>query len=1002
MKVFTFLVVAFLLVNEVRSLSGNLPLNDTTLPPPTPHGSNGTNYTNNQPPPPTGFSSLQSTTPKPPSSMHGSVFPPSLSPAFQPLLCAIFPPTSWTADQVKTWTILTDDNAWVNYLKTLLKTGAGLPGNIADAYYGFLEMQYVINNKTTWLDIDTIKSLAARKTDCNFNLLLKPSNRNPYAQNVTSFISNLQLWMSGNPAWQQCPSNPFYPKPTINGAGDVAALLQGGNVQQVPPEKMKLLSPDQALSFANSSSLGANQAQALASKIPCNTPIDQVPAVASAFFRKCPGAFKPDPNNPNQLATLITSGRMDVSNMPPAQKGQLVNSLNISNTSPNTLANVMNQDPNMARAIPFNKLPPSITPANLTYVPPAMASNYVSQQLQSQTLTQMVANVDPATLGKVAAVLSPSQLSTVSSPQTASTILATAGSALSNVQVNSIYKAAINGRISQLNSTQLQNMAQAFIQAPASDKASLADSSSSNMQSVINGLNGLSCDDCAKYSQQIKQNFTAYATQYLIGSGTNVSATMINTLGPCLASTISVSQFSQLSASDFQNTASVWNSKCFQPSDSMIQQVSAKIDALVTNAGAVQTNVDSIVSSLSSTIMYYNKTSSNAQVQSSLGTYSANILSSVNSNKNPSNSTVALSQLGSNSSSSTTSQSINTLKQLVGKAAASLSRRKRQTTTLTCSVVSAQGYGDIFSAAFLQTITVADFPNCLTTLGSSSNVYSNAQITALLSVAINGASKVYASVSVIPDADIQSLNVLLTGFTATQLSQLNISSSGSIQTLGLLSSWQSDQLTSAVAAVKVYLTANSLTLSSVLGNLGSLACGLSSSDVSGLTDTDLSNNYAALKSIQNTVCPAAGYFYSRFKVINGFTTLNSVYAADMGGITGGISASDLAAMTPETFLSFSSAAIKNINDVVMNSLSTTVLTNLLSATTSAQVSAFMNSGYYSSFSATVQNALVSLQSGTSPTVTAANTNTGSGSTMVEFNLACLITTIGLAFWVKRF
>lgn len=52
----------------------------------------------------------------------------------------------------------------------------------------------------------------------------------------------------------------------------------------------------------------------------------------------------------------------------------------------------------------------------------------------------------------------------------------------------------------------------------------------------------------------------------------------------------------------------------------------------------------------------------------------------------------------------------------------------------------------------------------------------------------------YTSISAITDSEIQSFNVLLLGFTANQLSQLKMTSSNTIQVLGTLNKWSSDQV----------------------------------------------------------------------------------------------------------------------------------------------------------------------------------------------------------------
>jgi len=68
----------------------------------------------------------------------------------------------------------------------------------------------------------------------------------------------------------------------------------------------------------------------------------------------------------------------------------------------------------------------------------------------------------------------------------------------------------------------------------------------------------------------------------------------------------------------------------------------------------------------------------------------------------------------------------------------SSSKRKRQTTSLTCANLQAAS-PDSFTAADLSTISSTVFQSCLSTLGASTNSYSTDQFTALLVVGVNGA-----------------------------------------------------------------------------------------------------------------------------------------------------------------------------------------------------------------------------------------------------------------------
>ena len=69
----------------------------------------------------------------------------------------------------------------------------------------------------------------------------------------------------------------------------------------------------------------------------------------------------------------------------------------------------------------------------------------------------------------------------------------------------------------------------------------------------------------------------------------------------------------------------------------------------------------------------------------------------------------------------------------------STSRRKRQAASLTCANLQAAS-SDSFTAVDLSTLSASVFQSCLSTLGSSSNSYSADQLSALLTVGVNGQS----------------------------------------------------------------------------------------------------------------------------------------------------------------------------------------------------------------------------------------------------------------------
>jgi len=113
--------------------------------------------------------------------------------------------------------------------------------------------------------------------------------------------------------------------------------------------------------------------------------------------------------------------------------------------------------------------------------------------------------------------------------------------------------------------------------------------------------------------------------------------------------------------------------------------------------------------------------------------------------------------------------------------------------------------------------------------------------------------------------------------------------------------------------------------------------------------------------------------------------LESSNVADMDGIAGGASISDINSMSTEVWLSFSSTAIKNMPAETVNALPVSIL----KLTTTTQLSAFYTSPYYSSYSNSIQTYLTQLSNGQT-------ISTASGSDMNKFNLISLISTILMA------
>ena len=113
-------------------------------------------------------------------------------------------------------------------------------------------------------------------------------------------------------------------------------------------------------------------------------------------------------------------------------------------------------------------------------------------------------------------------------------------------------------------------------------------------------------------------------------------------------------------------------------------------------------------------------------------------MTSLKTSKNPNNDTIKSSRIGAGDDDALQSAYKN-FKSIYAKTIFSSSKRKRQAASLTCANLQ-DASPDSFTAADLSTISASVFQSCLSTLGSSSNSYSVDQLSALLTVGVNGQS----------------------------------------------------------------------------------------------------------------------------------------------------------------------------------------------------------------------------------------------------------------------
>ena len=294
-------------------------------------------------------------------------------------------------------------------------------------------------------------------------------------------------------------------------------------------------------------------------------------------------------------------------------------------------------------------------------------------------------------------------------------------------------------------------------------------------------------------------------------------------------------------------------------------------------------------------------------------------------------------------------------------------RRRRSISSsnpLTCanlySMSSASSLSSL-TASDLSTLSTSEFTNCQSLYSTFS--WSSSQASALISVMNRNYS---GGISTIPDSDLAYYSTFLIGLTPSQLQTLTITSTNTINALGLVTTWTNTQLTSLVTAIK----SNGNSLSSVLSQMKNLACGIASSDWSTIPTTTVSSAQSTLVTIDNADCPAIPNMFSILRS----TTLDSASLTDLGVISGGFNSTDLSANAISTdLISFttltytSASAVNSMTSAFLNALTTT------------QIAELTNSPNYASFSDAIKTSLSSLSSGTT-SLSTSTTSTGTSST----------------------
>jgi trimeric autotransporter adhesin len=447
-------------------------------------------------------------------------------------------------------------------------------------------------------------------------------------------------------------------------------------------------------------------------------------------------------------------------------------------------------------------------------------------------------------------------------------------------------------------------------------------------------------------------------------------------LGPCLASVIPDAYFSQLGASTFVSYYSTLG-VAFQPTSSQISMSTAYITSYLSNTTLMaNTTRDTLAfSTLGDLAMFYPWSNSTYAKMSSNSTWTssgASLLSTIQTARSVSLSANQLCQSGLPSAvtSNYTSLIANYASTFVSNYifvttnGTSTSRRKRATTTQTCTSLTSLGSPAIasLSADSLATLSSSDFYSCETLLGFAANSWSSAQLAVLYTETL----QYFSTAANISDADLANLNLIVTGFSNSDLASLKFTSSASISALGALTTWSTSQLGTSVLGVSVsnfitnYLSGT--ISSSFLGYAGNLLCSLNQTQINGIASTAFS---ASVVSSISVSCPNIAYWYAYAKSTGGYSSVtnSSSQLTELGSVIAGITTSDLALISTDNIGSITTGAFQYMPAATVNSMSSSQLASL----STDQATSLVNNPNYSSFSSSVTSALSSLITGTSIT-----------------------------------
>lgn len=242
---------------------------------------------------------------------------------------------------------------------------------------------------------------------------------------------------------------------------------------------------------------------------------------------------------------------------------------------------------------------------------------------------------------------------------------------------------------------------------------------------------------------------------------------------------------------------------------------------------------------------------------------------------------------------------------LAAYAASTSSKRRKRSTSYTCSDISLLGDLTILTTTDIAGITTTEFEDCAETLGAES-AWDSDQLTSLSDKAV----ETWGSVSGWTSTNVQSAGAIVAGLTAAEIQTLPIDADA-MSAIGAYDIFTSDQLAKGyLAYVSTTGTAAASFSSDDLISLGAFVCGATETNIG---DFPTASYYDAASTVgDQTMCDsgqlqALADLAKDSSVFGASSSWDSSTITTVGSVVGGLSTSEISALTETQISSISTS-----------------------------------------------------------------------------------------------